>query len=57
MCALLSIAPVIASRGGELPTLSMVLLLPLVLVSGFVASVAAMAATLRSPLLQSLRAE
>ena len=57
VCALLSIAPVIASRGGDLPALSLVLFLPLVLVSGSVTSVVAMAVTLRSPLLQALRAE
>jgi hypothetical protein len=57
ICALLSIAPVFFSRGGQLPNLSLGLLLILVLISGLLASLAATAAALRSPLLPALRAE
>jgi ABC-type antimicrobial peptide transport system permease subunit len=57
VCALLSIAPVIFSRGGRLPTFSMALLLLAVLASGLIASLFATAAALRAPLLPALRAE
>jgi ABC-type lipoprotein release transport system permease subunit len=56
-CALLAIAPAFFSRGGHLPALSLGVLLALVLAAGLAASLAATAAALRSPLLQSLRAE
>nr|MBA3442906.1 FtsX-like permease family protein [Pyrinomonadaceae bacterium] len=56
-CALLAIAPTVASRGGHLPTFSLALLLFAVLVTGLTASLLATAAALRSPLLPALRAE
>ncbi len=55
--ALLAIAPVLASRGGQPPTASLALLLPVVLATGLAASIVATAAALRSPLLRALRAE
>ncbi|HET9529673.1 MAG TPA: FtsX-like permease family protein [Blastocatellia bacterium] len=57
MCALLAIAPAFFSRGGHLPTLSLIVLLGLVLITGLAASLVATAAALRMPLLESLRAE
>ncbi len=56
-CALLAIAPVIFSRGGQPPTASLVMLLLAVLASGLTASLLATVAALRSPLLSALRAE
>jgi ABC-type lipoprotein release transport system permease subunit len=56
-CALLAVAPAVASRGGQLPVVSLGILLAAVLVTGMVASVAATAAALRSPLLEALRSE
>jgi putative ABC transport system permease protein len=55
--ALLAIAPALFSRGGRLPTLSLVLLMMTVLVTGLAASILATRAALRSPLLPALRAE
>ncbi len=55
--ALLAIAPVFFSRGGRLPFVSLGLLLLAVLLSGLLASLAAITAALRSPLLPALRAE
>ena len=57
LCALLAIAPVVASRGGRLPVASLGALLAAVVVSGLAASLVATAAALRSPLLASLRTE
>ena len=57
VCALLAIAPVVAARGGRLPFASLGLLLAAVVVSGLAASLVATAATLRAPLLASLREE
>ncbi len=57
VCALLAIAPAVALRGGRLPVLSLSLLLAAVLATGIVASLAATAAALRSPLLAALRSE
>jgi ABC-type lipoprotein release transport system permease subunit len=57
VCALLAIAPVFLERGGQLPLASLGLLLVAVILSGLIASVAATAAVLRSPLLPALRAE
>ena len=57
LCALLAIAPVFFERGGQLPNLSLGLLLLAVLVSGLTASIVATWAALRSPLLPALRAE
>ncbi|HEV2761822.1 MAG TPA: FtsX-like permease family protein, partial [Pyrinomonadaceae bacterium] len=56
-CALLAIAPVVASRGGRLPVASLGALLAAVVASGLAASLLATTAALRSPLLASLRAE
>jgi ABC-type antimicrobial peptide transport system permease subunit len=56
-CALLAIAPAFLARGGHLPTVSLVLLLFAVLITGLTASVFATRAALRLPLLASLRAE
>jgi putative ABC transport system permease protein len=56
-CALVSITPVIFSRGGQAPTVTLGLLLLAVLVSGLAASLVATAVALRSPLLSALRAE
>ncbi|HEX8492055.1 MAG TPA: FtsX-like permease family protein [Pyrinomonadaceae bacterium] len=56
-CALLAIAPVFSSRGGQLPFASLGLLLLAVVISGLLASLVATAAALRSPLLPALRAE
>jgi ABC-type lipoprotein release transport system permease subunit len=57
VCALLAIAPVVISRGGKFPFVSIGALLLIVIVCGLGASVLATMATLRSPLLQSLRSE
>ncbi len=57
VCALLAIAPAIASRGGHVPLVSIAALLALVLATGTIASLAATAAVLRSPLLAGLRSE
>ena len=56
-CALLGIAPAIASRGGHLPLVSIGTLLAAVLATGILASLAATGAALRSPLLAGLRSE
>jgi putative ABC transport system permease protein len=57
LCAGLAVAPAVASRGGHLPVVSLGLLLAAVLATGVVASLAATAASLRSPLLAALRSE
>ena len=57
VCALLAIAPVFFSRGGQLPNLSLGLLLLSVLISGLLASLVATTAALRSPLIPALRSE
>jgi ABC-type antimicrobial peptide transport system permease subunit len=57
ICALIAIAPALASRGGGFSLPSVGLLLLAVLASGLVSSVVAVWACLRSPLLESLRAE
>jgi len=56
ICALIAIGPAFVSRGGQLPALSMWLLL-IVFATGLLASLAATIAALRAPLLESLRAE
>jgi ABC-type lipoprotein release transport system permease subunit len=56
-CALLAISPVIFSRGGQLPTVSLGLLLLGVLAAGLAASLLAAMVAIRSPLLAALRAE
>lgn len=55
--AALAIAPIFFARGGQLPNVSLGLLLLAVLISGLVATVVATWAALRSPLLAALRAE
>ncbi|HXG65038.1 MAG TPA: FtsX-like permease family protein [Blastocatellia bacterium] len=55
-CALLAITPALLARGGHLPTVSLGLLMA-VLLAGLAASLAAVAAVSRSPLLATLRAE
>jgi putative ABC transport system permease protein len=57
VCALAAVAPVVASRGGHIPALSIGVLLGAVLATGLAASLAATAAALRSPLLEALRSE
>lgn len=57
VCALLAILPVFITRHGGFANISLGLLLLAVLVSGLISSIAATWATLRSPLLTSLRAE
>ena len=57
LCALVAIAPALVSRGGAISLPSLVLLLLAVLASGVIASLLAVAASVRSPLLESLRAE
>jgi ABC-type lipoprotein release transport system permease subunit len=57
LCALLAVAPVVATRGGHLPIISLGLLLAAVLATGIAASLAATAASLRSPLIAALRSE
>ncbi|MCP9495289.1 MAG: ABC transporter permease [Pyrinomonadaceae bacterium MAG19_C2-C3] len=57
LSALLAIAPVVFTRGGRLPTLTLGLLLLAVLGSGLIASLLATITALRSPLLPALRAE
>jgi hypothetical protein len=56
-CAFLAITPVLLTRHSGLSNPSLGLLLLGVLVSGFAASIVATWATLRAPLLASLRAE
>ncbi|MDQ6707486.1 MAG: ABC transporter permease, partial [Acidobacteriota bacterium] len=57
VCALLAIAPAVSLRGGHLPTVSLIMLLTAVLVTGMCTSLAATAVALRSPLLAALRSE
>ena len=57
LCALIAIAPALLARGGRLPTVSIVVLLVLVMVTGLAASLLATVAALRSPLLPALRSE
>ncbi|MEJ2245020.1 MAG: FtsX-like permease family protein [Acidobacteriota bacterium] len=56
-CALISIAPALYSRGDSLPILMVVLVLIPVLIAGILASLAAVIAVFRSPLLPALRSE
>jgi ABC-type lipoprotein release transport system permease subunit len=56
-CALVAIAPAFVTRGGQLSAGSLGLLLTGVTVTGLAASVAAVSAAVRAPLLSSLRAE
>jgi len=57
VCALLAIAPAFASRGGAFSAASLGLLLVSVALSGLLASLVAMRAVTRSPLLAALRSE
>lgn len=56
-CALLAILPALLARGGRLSVASLGLLLLAVLVTGLAASLIAVGATIRSPLLPALRTE
>lgn len=57
VCAAVAIAPAFIARGGKVSVLSLGLLLLAVLATGLAASVVAVLAAVRSPLLASLRAE
>jgi ABC-type antimicrobial peptide transport system permease subunit len=57
LCALLAIIPALVARGGRLSAVSLGLLLLAVLLTGFAASLVAVRAAVRSPLLPALRAE
>jgi putative ABC transport system permease protein len=57
ICALVAIAPVFFARGGHLPNPSLALLLLATPVAGMAASLAAVRAVTRAPLLETLRAE
>jgi hypothetical protein len=57
VCALIAIAPALYSHGGSFSLPSLGLLVAAVLVSGLAASVLAIAASVRAPLLPALRAE
>ena len=57
VCALLAIGPVVMSRTGRLPALSVVALLVAVFAVGLVVSLAATVAAIRSPVLAGLRTE
>ncbi len=56
-CALLAIIPALIARGGRLSAVSLGLLLLAVLVTGLAASVIAVRAVIRSPLIPALRSE
>ncbi|MGH9838664.1 MAG: FtsX-like permease family protein [Blastocatellia bacterium] len=56
-CALLAIIPALIARGGRLSAASLGLLLLAVLVTGLAASVIAVRAVIRSPLIPALRSE
>jgi len=57
LTAMVAIAPALSERGGHWPLLSWVLLLPGVLIVGLAASVLAVAAAVRLPILPVLRSE
>ena len=57
VCALVAIAPAFFQRGGHLPNPSLALLLLAVPVAGMAASLAAVRAASRAPLLETLRTE
>jgi len=57
LCAGLAIAPAVAERGGKLPLPGMAGMVAAVGVTGLAASVVAVKAAMRSPLLEALRAE
>ncbi|MBS1788889.1 MAG: ABC transporter permease [Acidobacteria bacterium] len=57
VCAALAVAPAFIARGGKLSAVSLILLLLAVLLTGLAASLLAVMAAVRSPLLTSLRTE
>jgi len=57
VCAFIAIAPAFLARGGHLPNPSLALLLLAVPAAGMIASLAAVRAVTRAPLLETLRAE
>jgi putative ABC transport system permease protein len=57
LCALLAIIPALVARGGRLSVVSLGLLLLAVLLTGLAASLVAVRAAVRSPLLPALRTE
>ena len=57
ICAALAIAPAFIARGGKLSAISLILLLLAVLLVGLAASLIAVRAAVRSPLLTALRSE
>jgi ABC-type antimicrobial peptide transport system permease subunit len=57
ICALIAIAPAFMERGGHLPNPSLGLLLLAVPLAGMIASLAAVRAVNRAPLIETLRAE
>lgn len=57
LCAALAIVPALAERGGALPLAATALLLAAVAATGLVASLIAVKAALRNPLLEALRSE
>jgi putative ABC transport system permease protein len=57
VCALLAVAPALWTRGGQLSIVSLLLLLAAVFLTGLAASLMAVIAAQRSPLLTALRAE
>ncbi len=57
VCALVAIAPALVSRGGRLSVVSLALLVAAVAAAGMAASLAAVLAVSRSPLLEALRSE
>jgi len=57
LCALLAIIPALIARGGRLSAVSLGLLLLAVLLTGLAASLVAVRAAVRAPLLPALRTE
>ena len=57
VCALIAIAPAMLARGGQVSVVSLAVLLLAVLVTGLAASLGAVAAATRAPLLPALRTE
>lgn len=57
LCAVLAILPAMLARGGRFSSLSLALLLLAVLVTGLAASLVAVRAVVRSPLIPALRSE
>jgi putative ABC transport system permease protein len=57
LCALLAIIPALIARGGRLSVVSLGLLLLAVLLTGFAASLVAVRAAIRAPVLSALRTE